>query len=299
MDEQHTPLEAGLDWIVKLHKTGGFIGAEALREQKAQGLKRKLVGFKMSAKRHIARHGYPVRPPGVEKHVGEVTSGTMSPTLQQPIGLAYVPVEMSPVGTGFEVETREHAFPAEAVKPLLVGTVQGSAGGRGALSGSPGSAGPVVPADLGEDEVCAAEDAARRGAPGAARSPPRGSGHPPQCRGARARGAPHPRARTGRVGDASEARVTRIVSLWVLFALVLLACWLLGRRRAIGPGRLLSAWALSSVLLWVCAGLLGYAGARATASSDPTRGIGVGIALGALIGAPLGIALSERFLHKV
>ena len=93
--------------------------------------------------------------------------------------------------------------------------------------------------------------------------------------------------------------MTRIVSLWVLFALVLLACWLLGRRRGVGVGRLFSACALSSALLWVCAGLLGYAGARATASTDPTRGIGVGIALGALIGAPLGIALSERFLHKV
>ena len=120
MDEQHTPLEAGLGWIVKLDKGGGFIGAEALREQKARGLKRKLVGFKMTTKRHIARQGYPVRPPGVEKHVGEVTSGTMSPTLQQPIGFAYVPIEMSPIGTCFEVEIRDHAFPAEAVKTPFV-----------------------------------------------------------------------------------------------------------------------------------------------------------------------------------
>jgi aminomethyltransferase len=120
MDEQHTPLEAGLGWIVKLDKSGGFIGAEALREQKAQGLKRKLVGFKVTAKRNIARHGYPVRPAGVEKHVGEVTSGTMSPTLKEPIGLAYVPTEMSPIGTCFEVEIREHAFPAEVVKTPFV-----------------------------------------------------------------------------------------------------------------------------------------------------------------------------------
>jgi len=120
MDEDHTPLEAGLDFIVKLQKSGGFIGAEALRKQKAEGLKRKLVGFKMTARRHIARHGYPVRPPGVEKHVGEVTSGTMSPTLEQPIGLAYVPMEMAAVGTCFEVEIRDHAFPAEAVKTPFV-----------------------------------------------------------------------------------------------------------------------------------------------------------------------------------
>jgi hypothetical protein len=55
---------------------------------------------------------------------------------------------------------------------------------------------------------------------------------------------------------------------------------------------------VSSVLLWICAGLLGYAGARATASTDPRRGIGVGIALGALVGAPLGIALSERVIRR-
>ena len=90
----------------------------------------------------------------------------------------------------------------------------------------------------------------------------------------------------------------RTVSLWALFALILLGCAWLGRRRVVGPGRLLSAWALSSVLLWICAGLLGYAGARATASTDPRRGIGVGIALGALVGAPLGIALSERVIRR-
>ncbi|MFL5311696.1 MAG: hypothetical protein ACJ79H_14705 [Myxococcales bacterium] len=92
--------------------------------------------------------------------------------------------------------------------------------------------------------------------------------------------------------------MTRVLALWVLFVAVLAACWWLGRRRGIGAGRLFSALALSSALLWVCAGLLGYAGALATARGDPRRGVGVGIALGALIGAPVGIALSERFLHK-
>jgi len=92
--------------------------------------------------------------------------------------------------------------------------------------------------------------------------------------------------------------VNRIVALWALFVAVLAACWPLARRRGVGAGRLLSAWVLSSALLWVCAGLLGYAGALATARTDPSRGVGVGIAVGALIGAPLGIALSERFLHK-
>ena len=90
--------------------------------------------------------------------------------------------------------------------------------------------------------------------------------------------------------------MTRAISLWVLLGAVLLAGALLGRRRGIGPLRLLSAWALSSLLLWICAGVLGYAGGRVTASSDPRGGIVVGTPLGALIGAPFGIALSERVL---
>jgi aminomethyltransferase len=119
LDEDHTPLEAGLGWIVKLDKPGGFVGAEALRKQKAEGLKRKLVGFKLAGK-GIARHGYPVRPPGVEKHVGEVTSGTMSPTLKEPIGLAYVPVEMSKEGTRFEIEIRDRTVAAQVAKTPFV-----------------------------------------------------------------------------------------------------------------------------------------------------------------------------------
>jgi aminomethyltransferase len=119
MDEDHTPLEAGLGWIVKLDKPGGFVGAEALRKQKGEGLKRKLVGFKVAGK-GIARHGYPVRPPGVEKHVGEVTSGTMSPTLKEAIGLAYVPTEMSREGSPLEIEIRDRPVAAQVVKTPFV-----------------------------------------------------------------------------------------------------------------------------------------------------------------------------------
>ena len=108
MDEAHTPLEAGLGWIVKLDKPGGFVGAEALRKQKAEGLKRKLVGFKLTGK-GIARHGYPVRASGSPEHVGVVTSGTMSPILKEPIGLAYVPSALSKEGTTFDVEIRGKA----------------------------------------------------------------------------------------------------------------------------------------------------------------------------------------------
>src|SRR3954464_5985973 len=88
MDEQHTPLEAGLGWIVKLDKPGGFVGSDALVRQKQEGLRRRLAGFKLTGK-GIARHGYPVLKDG--QRAGEVTSGTLSPVLKEAIGLAYLP----------------------------------------------------------------------------------------------------------------------------------------------------------------------------------------------------------------
>jgi aminomethyltransferase len=118
MDEQHSPLEAGLGWIVKLDKPAGFIGSEALKQQKAQGLKRKLAGFKLTG-RGIARHGYPALSNG--ERVGEVTSGTQSPTLKEAIGLAYLPAALCKEGTAFEVEIRGKPVPAVVVKtPFIV-----------------------------------------------------------------------------------------------------------------------------------------------------------------------------------
>jgi len=74
MDEEHTPLEAGSAWIVKLDKPGGFIGPTR-SSARSRGLKRRLAGFKLTGK-GIARHGYPVLKEG--RRAGEVTSGTMS-----------------------------------------------------------------------------------------------------------------------------------------------------------------------------------------------------------------------------
>ncbi len=108
MDREHTPLEAGLGWIVKLDKPGGFIGMEALRAQKAAGLARKLVGLKLTGK-GIARHGYPVRQSGSSEVVGVVTSGTMSPKLKEAIALAYVPTALSAEGTAVDVENPRKA----------------------------------------------------------------------------------------------------------------------------------------------------------------------------------------------
>ena len=117
LDEEHTPLEAGLGWIVKLDKPGGFIGSDALLRQKQEGLKRKLVGFKLTGK-GIARHGYPALSGGAR--VGEVTSGTMSPVLKEPIGLAWLPSELSKTGTAFDVEIRGKPVAAQVVKTPFV-----------------------------------------------------------------------------------------------------------------------------------------------------------------------------------
>jgi len=117
MDEDHTPLEAGLGWIVKLDKPGGFIGSDALIRQKQEGLKRRLAGFKLTGK-GIARHGYPVVREG--ERIGEVTSGTMSPVLKEPIGLAYVPTALAKDGSTFEIEIRSKPVAARVVKTPFV-----------------------------------------------------------------------------------------------------------------------------------------------------------------------------------
>ncbi|ATB26700.1 glycine cleavage system aminomethyltransferase GcvT [Melittangium boletus] len=113
IDETHTALEAGLGWICKLDKAGGFIGRDALVKQKAEGVKRKLVGFQVTGS-GIARHGYPLLKDG--QRVGEVTSGTQGPSVKKPIGFGYVPVELAAEGATFDVEIRGRAVPAVVVK---------------------------------------------------------------------------------------------------------------------------------------------------------------------------------------
>jgi aminomethyltransferase len=112
MDDQTTPLEAGLAWVVKLDK-GDFVGREALVKQKEAGVPRKLVGFTL-VDAGIARHGYPVLQEG--RKIGEVTSGTKSPSLGTSIGLAYVPTALAAEGSTFAVEIRGRAAAARVVK---------------------------------------------------------------------------------------------------------------------------------------------------------------------------------------
>jgi glycine cleavage system T protein (aminomethyltransferase) len=112
MDDGTTPLEAGLGWVVKLDK-GEFVGRDALLRQKEQGLARKLVGFVLTDA-GIARHGYPVVQDG--RKIGEVTSGTKSPSLKTSIGLAYVPPALAAEGSTFAVEIRSRPAAAKVVK---------------------------------------------------------------------------------------------------------------------------------------------------------------------------------------
>lgn len=98
-----SPLEAGIGFAVKLNKEADFIGKEALVQQKENGLPRKLVGIEM-IDRGIPRHGYPVYKG--EELIGEVTTGTQSPTLKKNIGLALVKTEFAGLESVLEVEIR-------------------------------------------------------------------------------------------------------------------------------------------------------------------------------------------------
>jgi len=113
MDADTSPLEASLGWLVHLEMPADFIGRAALEHQSAAGVKRKLVGLKLQG-RAIARHSYPVLRDG--QVVGEVTSGTWSPTLGEAIALAYVPSGAARIGTELAVEIRGKAEPALVVR---------------------------------------------------------------------------------------------------------------------------------------------------------------------------------------
>jgi aminomethyltransferase len=116
IDATHSPLEAGLGWIVKLDKPD-FVGAAALRAQKAQGITRKLVGFELTEP-GIPRQHYPIVQDG--KPIGEVTSGTMGPTVKKAIGIGYVPVALAAEGSRLHVDIRGRAVAATVVKtPFL------------------------------------------------------------------------------------------------------------------------------------------------------------------------------------
>jgi len=111
IDDTTTVLEADLKWIIKFTK-GDFLGREALEKQLGEGIKRKIVGFELIDK-GIPRPHYPVFAAGLK--AGQVTSGTFSPFLKKSIGLVYLPVELTEIGTAVEVGIRDKKVKAKVV----------------------------------------------------------------------------------------------------------------------------------------------------------------------------------------
>ena len=116
LDEHTTPIEAGVGFFVALNK-GEFNGRAVLAAQKTEGVKKKLVAFKMTDKSAPPRPHYPIWIQGVK--VGVVTSGTQSPSLHLGIGLGYVPPESAKVGTPIAIEIRgKHCAAVVVPKPF-------------------------------------------------------------------------------------------------------------------------------------------------------------------------------------
>jgi aminomethyltransferase len=112
IDDTTSPLEAGLGWITKFTKE--FTAKNILEKQKAEGVKRKLVGFEMIDK-GIPRHNYEIRNEAGNK-IGYVTSGTQSPSLQKAIGMGYVAVENASIDSDIFIAVRDKSLKAKVVK---------------------------------------------------------------------------------------------------------------------------------------------------------------------------------------
>lgn len=112
IDDTTSPIEAGLGWVCKFTKD--FTNSEALKKEKEHGPERKLIAFELN-NRGIPRHGYDIVDSN-EKKIGEVTSGTMSPSLGKGIGLGYVPTVFADVNSKIYIQIRKNAVPATVVK---------------------------------------------------------------------------------------------------------------------------------------------------------------------------------------
>lgn len=112
IDDSTSPIEAGLGWITKFTKE--FTNWEALKKQKEQGTERRLIAFELD-ERGIPRQGYDIVD-GNGNKIGNVTSGTMAPSLGKGIGLGYVPTIFKDVGSKIFIQIRKSAVPATVVK---------------------------------------------------------------------------------------------------------------------------------------------------------------------------------------
>jgi len=119
LDERTTPIEAGLGFFVALDK-GDFVGRPVLVEQKAKGAAKRLVAFRMTDRSAPPRPHYPVWSTGAQAAaIGQVASGTQSPSLGVGIGMGYVPPEFAKAATPIEIEIRGRRAPAVVVpKPI-------------------------------------------------------------------------------------------------------------------------------------------------------------------------------------
>jgi aminomethyltransferase len=113
ISQDTNPLEAGLGWITKLEK-GEFIGSRAVQKVKDEGVTRRLVAMELLEKAFPRPH-YPIVKNGMK--AGEVTSGTVSPSLEKGICLGYVGKDYAKVGTELAIQIRGKDVPAVVVKP--------------------------------------------------------------------------------------------------------------------------------------------------------------------------------------
>src|SRR5262249_3929588 len=112
LDDQTSPLEAGLAWSVKLEK-GEFLGSKALKQQKQNGLNKTLVCLKAEGKA-LPRQGYTVYC--ADQQVGAVTSGSQGIFVGYPLACAFVPPQVAAIGTQLQVAIRDSKVPAQVVK---------------------------------------------------------------------------------------------------------------------------------------------------------------------------------------
>lgn len=118
IDDSTSPIEAGLSWITKVKKSAIFNSQEIFAKQKKEGVSKKLVSFTVSDRR-VPRHDYKILDIS-SNEIGIVTSGTLSPSLEIPIGMGYVDTHLSSVGTKILIDTGRKTLEAEIVKAPFV-----------------------------------------------------------------------------------------------------------------------------------------------------------------------------------
>lgn len=114
INDETSPIEAGLGWITKTKKESDFFSKQTFINQRKEGTTRKLIGFKVNDKR-VPRQGYEIVD-NDENVIGIVTSGTFSPSLDIPIGIGYIPKSLSKVGSEIGIKIRNKILKAEIIK---------------------------------------------------------------------------------------------------------------------------------------------------------------------------------------